>query len=86
MTRRGPFVADPGVDVVRRIQLDLAASLRLAAWDLFAIMGGPGSIATWKDRQLASADLVHFTKEGYALQGSLFADALLAGLVPYADR
>jgi lysophospholipase L1-like esterase len=86
MTRRGPFVADPGVDLVRRIQLELAASLQVGTWDLYAIMGGAGSISAWKGRQLAASDLVHFTKDGYTLQGSLFAAALLAGLDQHADR
>ncbi len=46
-------------------------------WDLFALMGGLGSMRTWENAGLAKSDRVHFTPAGYALVGQLFAQAWL---------
>ncbi len=46
-----------------------------ALWDLFGISKGISGTFLWKKYNLLNTDLVHFTKEGYALQGNLFTDA-----------
>lgn len=48
----------------------------VACWDFFALMGGEGAIASWKREGLAHTDLIHLTKSGYFLQGSLLAREL----------
>jgi lysophospholipase L1-like esterase len=48
-----------------------------ALWDLFTISRGISGTHLWKKYNLLNTDLVHFTKEGYALQGNLFVDAIL---------
>ncbi|MGI9191993.1 MAG: SGNH/GDSL hydrolase family protein [Chitinophagaceae bacterium] len=48
-----------------------------ALWDLFSISKGISGTYLWKKYNLLNTDLVHFTKEGYALQGNLFVDAFL---------
>jgi hypothetical protein len=40
----------------------------------------------WKKFNLLNNDLVHFTKEGYALQGSLFTDAFLSAYELYKQN
>lgn len=57
-----------------------------AFWDLYNVMGGQGSFQKWKKFSLAQGDMVHFTKSGYALQGSLLADALMEGFTVYGSR
>lgn len=57
-----------------------------AFWDLYNVMGGQGSFARWKKHALARTDMVHFTKAGYTLQGSLFTDAVIKGFKNYGNR
>lgn len=52
-------------------------------WDFFTVMGGLGSMQTWKLNGLAAADRVHNTKAGYELQGNLLFDALIKGFENY---
>lgn len=49
----------------------------VAVWDLYNIMGGSRSITKWQRGGLARGDLIHFTKEGYKLQGDLLYKALM---------
>lgn len=48
-------------------------------WDLYRITNGYGSAYTWSRRGLMNRDRVHFTAEGYRLQGSLLFNALAKG-------
>ncbi len=57
---------------VRQEIIRYAEENKIACWDLYAAMGGERSISQWRKKGLASADMVHFTKEGYKLQGELF--------------
>lgn len=55
----------------------LAKDEGVALWDLYNIMGGSRSITKWQRGGLARGDLIHFTKEGYRLQGDLLYQALM---------
>lgn len=55
----------------------LALEENCAIWDLYAIMGGRGSIYQWFYAGLARRDLIHFSREGYILQGNLLYDAII---------
>lgn len=57
-----------------------------AYWDLFSISKGISGTFLWKKFNLLNNDLVHFTKEGYALQGSLFTDAFLSAYELYKQN
>ncbi len=46
-------------------------------WDFFSISKGLQGAITWKKTKLLRPDLVHYSKEGYVLQGNLFANAFL---------
>jgi lysophospholipase L1-like esterase len=83
-TRRAKPVVNPNVGVVRSAMLRLGPSVRISTWDLFSVMGSAGSIQLWQKSALAGADLIHFTKEGYQLQGRLLFEALMAGYRDYA--
>lgn len=56
---------------------ELAAEEEVALWDLYAAMGGAGSIAEWHKEGLSRGDLIHFTRDGYQLQGDMLYNALL---------
>jgi lysophospholipase L1-like esterase len=49
----------------------------LAYWNLQEITGGNNSAYNWKKFHLLLSDGVHYSREGYELQGSLFSKALL---------
>jgi len=46
-------------------------------WDLYNISGGYQGARVWNKYKLMAKDLVHFTKEGYNLQGELLLEALV---------
>jgi len=48
---------------------------KIPLWDLYQITGGHGSAYKWLKRGLMNKDRVHFTNEGYRMQGSLFFNA-----------
>ena len=51
----------------------------LPEWDLYRITNGYGSAYSWARRGLMTSDRIHFTPEGYRLQGSLLLSALAKG-------
>lgn len=57
-----------------------------AHWDLAAVMGGRGSIGKWRAKDLASKDLIHFSPQGYMLQGHLFYQALMRAYKSRTDN
>lgn len=72
---------------IAEIIIQYAKDNKLAYWDLFTISGGENSSRNWKKYNLIAADGVHFTKEGYKLQGTLLFQALIDGYNRYiSDR
>jgi lysophospholipase L1-like esterase len=74
------FYKNPKGKEVQKAMHNLAHQHQGAVWDLFTIMGGYGSIATWKNNGLATRDLIHLTRKGYQLTGDLFFKALTDSL------
>jgi len=52
-------------------------------WDLYRITNGYGSAYSWAKRGLMNKDRIHFTADGYRLQGSLLLNALAKGYNNY---
>lgn len=57
-----------------------------AYWDLYAAMGGKGSMSRWVEAGLAGPDYVHFTNKGSEKMGVALADALLISYEYYRLR
>ncbi|MGB4774613.1 MAG: GDSL-type esterase/lipase family protein [Daejeonella sp.] len=55
----------------------------LPLWDLYRVTLGYNASRNWIRKGLMAKDKVHFTKNGYALQGSLLLNALLKGYNDY---
>lgn len=75
---------------VKAAMYHLARQNGAAVWDLYSVMGGLGSIASWKKNGLAQRDLIHLTNAGYTYLGDLFFDAFLKKyesfiLTPFAN-
>jgi len=45
-------------------------------WDLYRTTNGYGSCYSWFSKNLMRPDKIHFTADGYRLQGQLFFNAL----------
>jgi lysophospholipase L1-like esterase len=67
----------PEIRRVIEVQRTVAKREGCALFDLFAAMGGAGSLARFRDKGFLSDDLVHPTWRGGDVLGQLFADALL---------
>ena len=49
---------------------------RLPLWDLYRVTNGYGSCYNWFSKKLMNKDRIHFTADGYRLQGQLLYNAL----------
>jgi lysophospholipase L1-like esterase len=57
----------------------------LPVWDLYRITNGYGSAYSWSGRGLMASDRIHYTPNGYRLQGSLLLAALAKGYNGYIN-
>jgi hypothetical protein len=71
------FKKNNNLTLVSKTIVKYAIENKLPYWDLFEITGGENSAINWKKNLLLSRDGVHYTKEGYILQGNLFVIAFL---------
>ena len=55
-------------------------------WDLYRITNGYGSAYRWMKAGLMNADRIHYTAEGYRLQGNLLFNALAKGYNNYVSN
>ncbi|HEY6505022.1 MAG TPA: GDSL-type esterase/lipase family protein [Chitinophagaceae bacterium] len=51
----------------------------IPVWDLYRITNGHGSAYSWYKKGLMNRDRIHFTAEGYRIQGNLLFNALSKG-------
>ncbi len=76
--KRARLLVDANERIVIRALREAAAETGCAFWDAKAAMGGDGSIARWRSRNLAQRDLVHLTGPGYVKLAHLLFGALAA--------
>ncbi|MDD3109006.1 MAG: hypothetical protein PHV49_07365, partial [Alistipes sp.] len=55
-------------------------------WDFFAVAGGNAAMEQWQQLEMAGNDRIHLTATGYALQGSLFYQALMDAYAQYHQQ
>lgn len=61
--------------------IELARRHKCGVFNVFRIMGGPGSSNTWVSKGLLQKDHIHFTGEGYKLLGTLLGNAIIDDFV-----
>jgi len=61
----------------RQLVYELADEYNCGVWDFNTVMGGDYSIKCWARQGLARTDYVHFTKQGYKVQGRLLYRAIM---------
>jgi lysophospholipase L1-like esterase len=69
--------SNKNIEKLCKVLYEIADEEDVALWDLYKIMGGKNSILEWQKKSLARRDLIHFTKEGYEMQGKLLYEALM---------
>ena len=69
-----------------KIIRDIAKNQNVAFWNLYQVMGKLNSISYWHRAGLANYDHLHFTREGYKLQGELFFKAFMEAFGNYIDK
>lgn len=68
--------------VLRQINLSLINYCErngIPAWDLYQVTNGHGSAYSWSKKGLMARDRIHFTADGYRIQGRLLFNALAKG-------
>ena len=76
---------NPGVEIIGNKITTYADLHNLAYWDLYQVGGGSHSADHWKKNRLMRFDGIHFTVDGYALQGTLLYTALMKGYNEYVQ-
>ena len=75
------YAVNDKVAQMRDIILTYGKANKIAVWDLYTIAGAHGAASQWINAGLMNPnDHIHCKDEGYALQGSLLANALLKAL------
>ncbi len=74
---------NPGVRTIRDKIIEAATTSHLPYWNLYEVAGGNHSADRWKKWDLLQSDGIHFTKNGYDLQGQLLFDAIVKGYNEY---
>lgn len=71
------FETNANVLKLVEVQKNVATKTGVAFWDLFAAMGGKGSMEKWAKDKLTTADMTHLSAEGYKKVAKLLFDALM---------
>ena len=74
---RRTYVLNKNLGVLRQMICEYAESNHLAYWDMYSACGGEGAAESWFKQGLMARDRIHFTSEGYQLQGMLMYEAFI---------
>ena len=69
------FVPNPLVPRIRKIQIELCQTYNLYVYDLYACMGGAGSMQEWSKLGLTDSQHIHLSMKGYTLAGESMSKA-----------
>lgn len=82
--RKGPRVINPRTPTVVDTELRFARENGLAVWDLYDIVGGKArACLNWTAGHYYQRDKIHFTREGYIVQGLLLHEAFIKAYNDY---
>lgn len=84
--RRGARVINPRTPLVVKTEKEYAASRGIALWNLYDIAGGKRyACRNWNAGHYYQHDRIHFTAEGYRLQGLLLHEAIIKAYNDYVE-
>lgn len=82
--RRRARTINPRTVTAARMIKEYAQEHELAVWDMYNIVGGKtDACRNWTKHHMLRADGIHFTPEGYRLQGNLLHQALIKAYNEY---
>lgn len=82
--RRRARTINPRTVTAARIIKEYAEEHRMAVWDMYNIVGGKtDACRNWTKHRMLRADGIHFTSDGYRLQGNLLHQALIKAYNDY---
>jgi lysophospholipase L1-like esterase len=76
---------NPGIEITRQQIIAYAVENGFAFYDMYKAMGGDQAADTWKACGMIRSDGVHFTKDGYEYQGTLFFKAMMKSYNQYVS-
>ncbi|MCH5218973.1 MAG: hypothetical protein J1F20_00270 [Muribaculaceae bacterium] len=71
------YSVNTNVALVRNVIVDYGRKNSIPVYDFYGIAGGEGASDKWLKDKLLSKDRIHFTFDGYRLQGQLLFEALI---------
>lgn len=72
------------VEQVANTQVAYGVEHQIPVWDLYHVVGGADyACRNWRNAGLQRSDYIHYTSEGYILQGKLLAEAILKAYYSY---
>jgi lysophospholipase L1-like esterase len=74
---------NPRLPLAAKTIIQFSNDNKLSYWDLQGATGGEGSAVNWKKNRLLRPDGVHYSKDGYELQGTLFCQAFFNSFNAY---
>lgn len=78
------YIHNEQVEQVAEAQVTYGATHAIPVWDLYRMAGGKDyACRNWRMAGLQRPDHVHYTREGYLLQGQLLAEAILKAYQEY---
>ncbi len=80
------YKKNTNLKLVTKTIVQYANKNQLPYWDLYELTGGENSAINWKKNLLLSRDGVHYSKNGYILQGQLFTLAFIKGYNQYVKH
>jgi lysophospholipase L1-like esterase len=84
--RRRTYSINPRTALVTQTILHFGHDYGVAVWDLYDVAGdGRRAAANWWEAGLMRPDHIHFSPQGYELQGNLLYQALIHGYNDYVD-
>ena len=82
--RRRARTINPRTVTAARIIKEYAQENKMAVWDMYNIVGGKtDACRNWTKHHMLRADGIHFTPDGYRLQGNLLHQALIKAYNEY---
>ncbi|MEG1562781.1 MAG: SGNH/GDSL hydrolase family protein [Bacteroides sp.] len=85
--RQRKFFINPRTEQAVRTINRYAATHQLAVWDLYNVVGGRlHACRNWTSARLMRPDQVHYTSQGYVLQGELLYEAILKAYTDYVSH
>lgn len=84
--KRSVLLPNTTTEKVRDVLIEYAKEKGLPYWDMYSVCGGAGAAEKWREAGLFSRDKIHYTAEGYKLQGMLFYEALMNSYAYYLEK